>query len=84
MAHRIDVTSLPDVSTADLALGYRRLGFRVVAVSPVPVERQPAPIRPFTCVEVIKRLLGLRLPFVFTPAQLYSALITKQEKILDI
>jgi hypothetical protein len=53
---------------------YRRQGFTVVetlAVRPPPVC---APVRPFTCVEAVKRALGLQAPWVFTPAQLYRHL----------
>ena len=83
MAHRLDIILLPDIAAADLALAYRRLGLRVVVALPSPVPRRPAPVRCLSCVEVIKRVLGLRLPLVFTPAQLHKALAKAQEKILD-
>lgn len=37
------------------------------------------PIRPYTCVEEVKRLLGLRLPWVLTPWQLYRHLQAEPE-----
>ena len=49
-----------------------------------------APIRPFTCVEAVKRVLGIHAPWVLTPWQLFRHLTTenkkkysKTEKILD-
>lgn len=34
-----------------------------------------APVRPYTCVEEVKRVLGLHLPWVLTPWQLYRYLM---------
>jgi len=53
---------------------FRDLGMTVVAA---PVRRgltRPAPWGPFTCVEAVKRVLGLHAPFVLTPWQLYRRL----------
>ena len=64
----------------DLASGYRRLGITVVATrlrSPPP---RPAPWRPYTCVEAVKRVLGIHAPWVLTPWQLYLWL-RSEEKI---
>lgn len=60
-----------------LALGLRRLGYRVAAariMTPAPAKARPAPVRPLTCVEAVKRILGLRLPWTFTPRQLHRHL----------
>jgi len=44
------------------------------------------PWRPFTCVEVVKRVLGLQASMVFTPWQLYKYIKNenKMKKFLDI
>jgi hypothetical protein len=69
-----------DVSVLDVPAGwdvpgwFRGLGMTVV---PAPVRRgltRPAPWAPFTCVEAVKRVLGLHAPFVLTPWQLYRRL----------
>ena len=81
MAHRFSLARIPNPSAnpltaADLALWLRRLGYRVVetmVADPDPSPR-PAPVRPVTCVEAIKRVLGLRLPWVITPWSLYRSL----------
>ncbi|HYD97765.1 MAG TPA: hypothetical protein VEH84_00155 [Alphaproteobacteria bacterium] len=59
----------------DLADGYRAAGWTVV---PAPLRRpmaRPAPWSPFTCVEAVKRVLGLHDRRVLTPWQLYRRLI---------
>ena len=50
-----------------------------------------APVRPYTCVEAVKRILGIRAALVLTPWQLFRHLtkenknkISLSEKILDI
>ncbi len=83
LAHRLEISAHPHLTVQDLADAYRRLGLRVVRVHPKPVLRRPAHFRPFSCVELIKRLLGLRMPFVVTPRQLYLRLNSIQENILD-
>lgn len=58
----------------DLPGWYRAAGLTVVAA---PVRRgltRPAPWAPFTCVEAVKRLLGLHAPLVLTPWQLHRHL----------
>jgi hypothetical protein len=54
---------------------YRQRGHRVIATTLMIPPRVLAPIRPFTCVEAVKRVLGLRAPWVFTPWQLYCHLL---------
>ncbi|MEK9725491.1 MAG: hypothetical protein VW405_18710, partial [Rhodospirillaceae bacterium] len=34
-----------------------------------------APVRPFTCVEAVKRVLGVRAPWALTPWQFFSWLL---------
>lgn len=58
----------------DLPAFYRARGLTVV---PAPLARGRAralPWAPFTCVEAVKRVLGLRARFVLTPRQLYRHL----------
>ena len=51
-------------------------------VIPAPIDRtqkRPAPWRPFTCVEAIKRVLGIHARFIMTPWQLYRHLMKFQK-----
>lgn len=54
---------------------YRERGFTVVATRITEVPRCGALLRPLTCVEIVKRVLGIRAPFVLTPWQLYRHLL---------
>ncbi len=67
-------------SCPELMEFYVSRGITVVATRLRPPPRRPAPWRPHTCVEVVKRLLGLRAPWVLTPWQLHKFL-ENQEKI---
>ncbi|MGE4313035.1 MAG: hypothetical protein AB7E85_02025 [Pseudobdellovibrionaceae bacterium] len=73
----IAVHDLP--SGFDLPAWLTREG-HIVQRAPVVPEagrtEKPLPILPFTCVEAVKRVLGLRMPFVFTPYQLFKKLQT--------
>jgi len=69
-----DVAVLDLPPDHDLPGWYRARGLTVVAA---PVRRgltRPAPWGPFTCVEAVKRLLGLHAPLVVTPWQLHRHL----------
>ena len=48
-------------------------GFKVVQ-SEIAHEKKPAPFMLFTCVEAVKRVLGLHKRFIITPWQLYRHL----------
>lgn len=64
----------------DLMGFYASRGITVVATRVRPPPRRPAPWRPYTCVEAVKRLLGVQAAWVLTPWQLYRFL-KMQEKI---
>lgn len=62
-----------------VAAAYRALGLvaEVVAVREPP--RRLAPIRPYTCVEAVKRLIGRHAPGVLTPWQLHRLLVSEKK-----
>ena len=62
----------------DLAGCYRRLGVTVLDTRLSPPPPRPAPWRPYTCVEAVKRVLGIQAWWVLTPWQLYLWLKTKE------
>lgn len=57
----------------DLPGWMRDRGHRVV---PAPIARlqKPAPLSVYSCVEAVKRVLGIHRRFIFTPWQLYRHL----------
>lgn len=67
-------------TVAALADFYRRHGITVVRTRRRPAPRRVAPWRPYTCVEAVKRILGIQAKGIFTPWQLYL-LLTRKEKI---
>lgn len=75
MLNHMDVQIHHDVPpTYDLPSWLEAQGLRVVAAPLSRALKKPAPPMLFTCVEAIKRVLGLRARFVFTPWQLYRHL----------
>lgn len=58
----------------DLLDHYSRLQMTALAGNAVEPPLGFGLLRPLTCVEVVKRVLGLRAPGVWTPYQLYRAL----------
>ncbi|MEO5336533.1 MAG: hypothetical protein H7841_06530 [Magnetospirillum sp. WYHS-4] len=74
LSHWTEIQVLADRPAADLACWFAEKGYRVVPAPAGEAPRIPAPWRPYTCVEAVKRALGLRAPWVFTPWQLYKRL----------
>ena len=74
LLHRLEVRASGLPSAFDLAGEYRRLDLAVLEVVPAPVPLRRAPLGLFTCVEAVKRLLGIRARWVLTPWQLHRHL----------
>jgi hypothetical protein len=74
LSHQTDLSIVDGLSPPELAAWYRDYGLLVVETHIRPAPLRPAPIRPFTCVEMVKRVLGLHAPWVLTPWQLYRLL----------
>lgn len=74
MSHWTDIAVLPEAAdnarVEDIvrALADKNIAARVCAVA--EPARRTLPPTPFTCVEVVKRIVGLRAPWVLTPAAL--------------
>lgn len=71
-ATRLDVITAYD--ELELLAHYGRLGMQAIAGDRLPTDGRPSFVRPLTCVELVKRIVGLRDPAVWTPYQLYRAL----------
>lgn len=74
LCHRTDLLVISKDAAADLDGWYRLHGLTVVATSVRPTPPRLAPLRPFTCVEAVKRVLGIHARSVNTPWQLYRYL----------
>ena len=77
-SHYTDLEVVHGFTSAELAAWYRHYGLRVVETMARMPPPRCAPLRPFTCVEVVKRALGLRAPWVFTPRQLHRYLVQRE------
>ena len=74
LLHRLEVRASGLPSEFDLAGEYRRMDLAVIEVAPAAVPLRRAPLGLFTCVETVKRLLGIRARWILTPWQLYRFL----------
>jgi hypothetical protein len=63
----------------DLPAWLETHGLTVVPVRYVPAVPKSLPWRVYTCVELVKRVLCIRHPYVFTPWQLYRHLTTQHQ-----
>jgi hypothetical protein len=79
LAHCTDVAVLPVDGAYDMAGWLRGRGYTVVETRLRPVPLTPAPWRPATCVETVKRILGVRAGWVLTPWQLFRFLVAEEK-----
>lgn len=74
ISNGISLYPLEDFEVSKLAKWYRLNGMRVLTFKTRPSSHKPFFWAPLTCVEVIKRVLGVRDWRIFTPWQLYQHL----------
>lgn len=74
LSHRTDLLIIGEYSAAYLAQWYRNHGLTVVETQVRAAPLRLAPLGPFTCVEAVKRVLGIHARWVITPWQLYRFL----------
>jgi hypothetical protein len=74
MSHQTELAHIAGWRMSDLARWYRSHGLRVVEARVQSAPRRPAPLAPMTCVEAVKRVLGVQSRWVVTPWQLYRLL----------
>lgn len=72
----INVHELP--AAFDWPLWLHDQGFKVIK-SQIHRTRKQAPWMPYTCVEAVKRVIGLHARFILTPWQLYKHLTKTTE-----
>ena len=82
LSHMTEINTYPRLDAGELARFYRGLGYRVVATWVKRPAVKQAPLSPYTCVEAVKRALGIHARSIFTPRQLhrYPEKIHKIEK----
>lgn len=75
LSSHTEVAVQPVPPDFDLPAWFRARGHAVVPAGLRRGHARPAPFAPFTCVEAVKRVLGLHAPFVLTPRQLHRRLV---------
>lgn len=76
---RIELSPLQGLDELELASHYHASGRVVLQGDVRPALYRPAyRLRPLSCVEVVKRALNVDTPGVFTPYQLYRALLKQR------
>ncbi len=75
LSHWTDVAALAEAadgaSAADMVRTLETRGVTAVACAVAEPARRASPLAPYTCVEAVKRVLGIRAPLVLTPRQLF-------------
>lgn len=71
LSHRTCVALIPHGPEYDLAEWYRARGLTVVTTKVFSPSRRVAPVRAYSCVESVKRILGIHAGWVLTPWQLF-------------
>jgi len=74
LSHRTCVARIPASPEFDLAGWYQARGMTVVETRVIAACEKVAPVRPYSCVESVKRILGIQAGFVLTPWQLFRHL----------
>lgn len=73
-SHRLFLEVHPCPPETDLAAALRRAGWPALTIRPSAPPATAAPLAFFTCVEVVKRLIGIKSAEIKTPWQLFRAL----------
>lgn len=68
----VNVSHIP--AHADLPAWFKAQGHEIVVAKMDQTKQKMAPVLPFTCVEALKRLLGIHSMRIWTPYQLYTFL----------
>jgi hypothetical protein len=83
MSHWTDVVALAETadgaSADEMVRALEERGLAAVACTVEEPARRAVPFAPFTCVEVVKRILGITEPLVLTPWQLFRFLEQNQD-----
>ncbi len=78
LCHRTDLLAIDKSAALNLGQWYRDHGLTVIHTHVRTAPLRLAPLRPFTCVEAVKRILGIHAGAVNTPWQLYQYLLRSE------
>jgi len=75
----VHMTDLIVLKNAPIARQIRERGYRLIRVTPMIPPLTHTQFRLLTCVETVKRFLGINRPLIWTPYQLFKYLFLKKE-----
>ena len=76
LVHFTDLIVLRDINILD---AFKNKEYRLIRTTPQIPKLTPVQFRPLTCVETVKRFLGIYQPKIWTPYQLFKFLFLKKE-----
>jgi hypothetical protein len=82
MSHYTAIASFPLPADFDLIGWYQQHGLVVVPVKKNTPDKRVAPFMPHSCVETVKRILGIREFWIVTPWQLFRHLNETRKFVL--
>lgn len=82
-AHGVGLSVLPPMSADELGAWYRQHDLTVVECRIAPRIKRKFPLAPLTCVELAKRVVGIRTPLVVTPWQLFRSITAHRKLSVD-
>lgn len=82
LSHRTCVAQIPATKDFDLCAWYRENGLQVVETKVFSPAKRVAPIRAYSCVESVKRILGIQAAWVLTPWQLFRYVNKTRKHVL--
>ena len=83
MSNRTEISIAAADDGQDIAGWMRQMGFTVLPAVISRESNRPAPWGPFTCVEAVKRVLGIHRRGILTPWHLHCFLREQNMKIVD-
>ena len=75
LKHSLEFKIVEDADAAHIAARLTVIDRSIIYLSAIPKKGLPSmSLRPLTCVEIVKRVVGINKDFIFTPYQLFSYL----------
>lgn len=84
LSHMTSIAVVEGYSADQLADWYESHGLKTVKTTLREAPARMAPFAPATCVEAVKRVLGIHAWSVMTPRQLYDYLLNNKTISIDI
>ena len=75
LSHYTEIKMYPSLGADELVRFYDAMGYTVVETRVREPARKMSPVAPFTCVEAVKRALGIQARYIATPWQLFRFLM---------